>query len=606
MLGARAEHALDSMRGHLTAADDRCASAVGDGWALSVAARTTPQMARDAGRAVAVLGEPKFLDTSLEGDARRDGVATVVLREYPRCGPELLRSLRGPFVLAMTDAERGEALLAVDRMGIGSLAWCKTATGIVFATSCHAINRHPGVTPRLDSQALFDYAWFHVVPAPRTAFKGQNRIDAGTFVHLRDGRTTTVRYWSPVFDESGVEGFGPLKEQFRQLMRSAVEERSAAPHTGSFLSGGTDSSTVAGLLREIKGRPVPTFSIGFDVPEYDELHYARIAAKRFETEQHEYLVTPADVVDALPLIARMYDTPFGNASAVPTFQCAKLARQHGVTRLLAGDGGDELFGGNARYAVQRLLEAYQSVPSFFRRIAIEPAAELPIAERVPLIRKARSYVAQARIALPDRLESYNLVARIGVERIFERGFLATVDLEAPARAQRSRYAESADHALINRMLAYDFKFTLADNDLPKVTRMCDAAGVDVAFPMLDDRLVEFASRLAPEMKLRGTKLRWFFKEALRDFLPHEIITKTKHGFGLPVGIWLTKVPPLAAFARDHLAHLKTRGVVRPAFIDELWSTLLPSHPAYYGTLIWLLMMLELWYREHWDPLGSGS
>jgi asparagine synthase (glutamine-hydrolysing) len=240
------------------------------------------------------------------------------------------------------------------------------------------------------------------------------------------------------------------------------------------------------------------------------------------------------------------------------------------------------------------------------RSAIEPTAASALAQRNRWTRKAHSYITQARIPLPERLETYNLLSRLGAQSIFEPEFLASVDIDSPARMQQARYAETADYSLINRMLAYDFKFTLLDSDLPKVTRMCDAAGVDVAFPMLDDAVVAFASRLRPDMKLRGTKLRWFFKAALADFLPREIIAKTKHGFGLPFGVWLTQEPTLAIFARDQLEHLKRRGIVRPTIVDDLWSRLLPSHPGYYGTMIWLLLMLELWFRENVDTLPPGG
>jgi len=148
------------------------------------------------------------------------------------------------------------------------------------------------------------------------------------------------------------------------------------------------------------------------------------------------------------------------------------------------------------------------------------------------------------------------------------------------------------------MLALDLKYTLADNDLPKVTRSCELAGIDARFPMLDDALVTFSASLAPGLKLKGTRLRYFFKEALRGFLPDEIITKTKHGFGLPVGLWLQSHPPLQQLALDNLADLKRRNIIRPEFIDELTSLHVKSHAGYYGTMVWILIMLEQWFRQH--------
>jgi asparagine synthase (glutamine-hydrolysing) len=604
--GEAADRALREMLRTLDLGGETAAAASGPGWGLALTARAARTIAVHDGVAVVLLGEPRFLDTGRQAEARATGAAAVAAREFRQRGVSMLEVLGGSFALAIVDPQRREALLAVDRMAIEPLAFTEAPAGIAFATTCRAINGHPGIVPQIDLQSLHDYVHFHMVPAPRTAFVGQVRLNAGTYLHHRDGRSTIGRYWKPTFDERDRRPFGQLKREFRDALDEAVRNHATDAAVGAFLSGGTDSSTIAGLLGRVTGRRIPTFSIGFDVPEYNELGYARIAADRFGTDHHEYMVTPEDVVAALPRIARSYDAPFGNASAVPTFYCARLAREHGVARLLGGDGGDELFGGNARYGTQWLFSLYGRIPAPLRHGVLEPAAAIPGLDRIGLVRKARSYMAQASIPLPDRLESYNLLARIGAGRIFTSDFLAAIDPASPLEAQRQRFREAGDCALINRMLAYDFKFTLADNDLPKVTRMCDVAGVDVSFPMLDDDVVAFASRLAPDLKLRRTKLRYFFKLALADLLPREIIAKTKHGFGLPFGVWLATARPLADFARAHLQRLRSRGVVRPEFIDELWDTLLPSHPGYYGTMIWILLMLELWYCEQWDGLDVAA
>jgi asparagine synthase (glutamine-hydrolysing) len=368
---------------------------------------------------------------------------------------------------------------------------------------------------------------------------------------------------------------------------------------GTFLSGGTDSSTITGLLGATSGAPAQTFSIGFDAEGYDEMVYARIAARHFGAAQHEYYVTPGDVVDAIPRIADTYDQPFGNASAVPTYYCAKLAHDSGMSRMLGGDGGDELYGGNARYAKQRQFAFYERIPPFLRHGLIEPVANrLPLTGQVALLRKARSYVAQASMPMPERYDSYNLLERLGAANVLTADFLAGIDTAAPARRLREIYGASDAQSLINRMLALDFQITLADNDLPKVTRMCELAKIDVAFPMLHDDVIDFSLRLPPGEKLRGNRLRHFFKEALKDFLPPEVIAKQKHGFGLPVGVWLQGREGLRTLAGDTLATLRGRQIVRADFIDRLLDEHLATHAGYYGTMVWILMMLELWFQRH--------
>ncbi|MGB8435824.1 MAG: asparagine synthase-related protein, partial [Burkholderiales bacterium] len=271
-----------------------------------------------------------------------------------------------------------------------------------------------------------------------------------------------------------------------------------------------------------------------------------------------------------------------------------------------GDGGDELFGGNARYATQYLLSLYTGLPKWLRAGVLEPLAfRMPGGGLVPGMRKVRGYINLASKSMPARLENYNLVERLGVERIFCEHFLSGVDSGEPLRELAVEYAQGKARSLINRMLALDLKYTLADNDLPKVTRMCDLAGVESGFPLLDERVVEFSAHLAPELKLKGTRLRYFFKESLREFLPKEIIAKSKHGFGLPFGIWVEKHRPLRELAMDSLADLKRRGIVRPEFIDELTGVHLKNHPSYFGVMVWVLMMLEQWFKHHVDVRSAN-
>jgi asparagine synthase (glutamine-hydrolysing) len=352
------------------------------------------------------------------------------------------------------------------------------------------------------------------------------------------------------------------------------------------------------MLGAATGKPPSTYSIGFAAAGYDEMEYARITARHFCTEHHEYYVTPDDVVRAIPLLAAAYDQPFGNASAVPTYYCARLAQADGVARLLGGDGGDELFGGNARYAKQAQLAYYERIPDSWRRRLLEPlllgwagVASIPVA------RKARSYVAQARSPMPARYESYNLLERLGPGNVFAAEFLAGIDQARPLTRLQEAYRSTEASSLINRMLALDLRFTLADNDLLKVTRTCDIAGIDVAFPLLHESVVEFAAGLPPDFKLRGTRLRYFFKEALRDLLPPATITKKKHGFGLPAGLWLRDYAPLHELAGDTLATLRGRHIFRNDLLDRLLTHQLQDHPGYYGTLAWVLMMLELWLQK---------
>ena len=561
-------------------------------------------VARRGDLVVALHGHPYWQDAEGRQDTVPSVVADRLLDAFIVDGSQALRNLHGDFAVALLDRKRSRLIVAVDRMSIRNIVYAPVSGGVVFGPTCDAVLAHSRVSGSIDPQRLYDYVYFHMVPGPGTVYRGIRRIPPGHLVVVESTVSEPVPYWQPHFSEQEREPLPVLRRQFRGILEDSVRMLTTATSTGAFLSGGTDSSTVTGLLGRSITHAADAFSIGFAAEGFDEMGYARLAAGHFGAAHHEYYVTPEDVVTALPAIAATYDQPFGNASAVPTYYCAKLAAGHGISRMLAGDGGDELFGGNARYARQLQLALYDRIPAGIRRALLEPvAARLPLTGRVAVLRKAKSYVAQASMPMPDRYESYNLLERLGAANVFEQAFLAEIDPGGPLRQLRGIYAATDAGSVVNRMLALDFRFTLADNDLPKVTRMCELAGVDVAFPMLNDDLVEFSMRLPPREKVRGTRLRPFFKEALADFLPSETIAKEKHGFGLPVGPWLQSHAPLRTLAGDSLASLRRRRIVRGDFIDRLQGEHFAEHAGYYGTMIWVLMMLELWFQHHVDRTG---
>jgi asparagine synthase (glutamine-hydrolysing) len=353
------------------------------------------------------------------------------------------------------------------------------------------------------------------------------------------------------------------------------------------------------MLGRVSGRPPRTFSMGFGAEEFNELEYARIAARRFGALQHEYEVTPDDIVAAFRRVATAFDEPFGNSSAVPTYFCARLAAQHGVTHLLAGDGGDELFGGNERYARQRIFEAWGRIPAALRRSLIEPlVGRIDPANRITALRKLRSYVDQARIPLPERLESWNFIYRTDLDAMLDPEFRAAIDTRAPLEAMAEVYAQAPSTDLLQRLLFYDWHYTLADSDLRKVGEMCRLAGVEVSYPMLDPRVIDLSLGVPPGLMMRGMELRSFYKRALAGFLPDEILAKKKHGFGLPFGVWLKSHARLADLTFGLLGDLKSRRVIQPAFIDRLIAEQREGHPGFYGYAIWDLAMLEAWFQEH--------
>ena len=546
--------------------------------------------------ATLAFGSPIFADgdTRLLGQAQ--GAAAAWKQAVSRQGlHQALSSTAGAFSLAMHDLMPGCTALAVDRFAIKSLCYRVVGNELRFAERADELAQGADIDP----QAIFDYLYFHCIPSPRTIFKDVFRLPPGHCAVFENGKLTVAPYWVPEFTEpQGAVSFDALKGEFRSLLRDAVASQLDGGKPACFLSGGTDSSTVAGMIREATGKPAATYSIGFEAEGYDEMAFARLAAKHFGSEHHEYYVTPADLVRSIGDVAGSYDQPFGNSSALPAYYCALAARKDGATSILAGDGGDELFGGNSRYAKQRVFGWYGLLPAALRRGVLEPFFELPTVAKTPGLKKGSSYIEQAKVPMPDRLQMYNLLLRLGTADVLTPEFLARVDTGSPASQQREVWAQARSPDELNRTLAYDWRYTLSESDLPKVCGTTRLAGVEVGFPFLDQRLLDFSLGLPADYKLKGLKLRWFFKEALRGFLPDQIITKKKQGFGLPFGVWLMKNPALKALAVDSLGSLSTRGIVRPAFIQQLLAQRLPEHPGYYGEMVWILMMLEQWLQRH--------
>ncbi|NMM15550.1 MAG: asparagine synthase [Rhodoferax sp.] len=539
---------------------------------------------------VLLSGSPRFSDGKLAALALTEGPAAAwhaALQSTPKTAAQ---GVSGDFAVGLREPG-GRTFLAVDRFAIRTLCYRVDNGQLRFASGADEL---AGTDTEIDPQAIFDYLYFHVIPSPRTIYKGIYRLPPGHYALFENGELTVAPYWVPTFEEQRGVSFDTLKDEFRHLLRDAVATQLDGSKPACFLSGGTDSSTIAGMVAQASGKTAATYSIGFDAQGYDEMEFARFAAKHFKTEHHEYYVTPDDLVRSIPTVAAHYDQPFGNSSALPAYYCAKMAREDGVSKLLAGDGGDELFGGNTRYAKQRMFGWYDHVPGLIKNGLLEPLLGTGAAAAFALTRKAGSYVEQARVPMPDRLQMYNLITRLGVSEVLTPQLLAQIDTTGPLRLERAVWQSPQGCSHLNQELAFDWRFTLAESDLPKVLGTTGLVGVGVGFPMLDDRLLAFSEKLPTAYKLKGQKLRWFFKEALRGFLPDEILAKKKQGFGLPFGVWVNTHPALKTLATDSLHSLARRGVVRTDFVQVLLTQRLSEHPGYYGEMVWILMMLEQW------------
>lgn len=522
----------------------------------------------------------------------------AIVRLYEQDSAKFLRCLQGHFSIIFTDTN-GNGLAVSDRIGVHRLYWSKSKSGkVIIAPSLNKVIAQQNSTPNLSSDALYCYMYFHMIPTPFSIYQNIEKLPPGCCLLFSKGDVQIKRYWLPEFKEPANADINQLSRQLHKTLSQSVGSSiQEAEPSAAFLSGGLDSSTVVGVMSKLAPKETHSYSIGFNEKDYDETPFARLTAKHFGSQHHEYYVTPEDIVNAVPKIAAAYHEPFGNSSALPVYYCAKVAAENGVKLMLAGDGGDELFGGNTRYASQRHYRYYQALPKALRKGLFDHLINA-LPSRLPLASKAQNYIKQANIPLPDRFQIYNFLHRHDPLEMFNRDYLQTVDTSIPLTLQREQYSRPQDASELNRMLYLDWFITLADNDLRKVSSMCELAGVDVAFPLLTDELIDFSCTVPSAMKLKRGQLRYFYKYAMREFLPQETLKKSKHGFGLPFGVWLKDYQPLRALAQDSLGKLKTRDYFNPAFIDKAQRMHEGTHASYYGELIWIMMMLELWLSSH--------
>ena len=324
-------------------------------------------------------------------------------------------------------------------------------------------------------------------------------------------------------------------------------------------------------------------------------------AKHFGAQHYEYIVTPQDARDALPVLLGSFDEPFANASAIPTYYCAQLAAKNGVNTLYAGDGGDEIFAGNERYSTQRLFDYYSDLPWLLKEWCVKPCvAGLATVFPFGVFVKGDKYIRRASIPYPDRITSYGLFNVIPLTDMFEAAFLDSLrqpyDPYSPIRVH---YHGSKAARHLDRQLYIDLKLTISDNDLFKVLRMCEANNVAVRFPFLDHRFVDFSATVPAKVKMRGRQLRSFFKNAYEELLPLDIRTKTKHGFGLPIPAWLRTDQQLNSMMMDLVLSSQSlqRGFFRRDTLQKFVDAHRTDETSFYGAILWNLMVLELWFRK---------
>ncbi len=532
------------------------------------------------------------------GNTEYSLTASQIIRRYQQKNDGFLEAADIEQALIIIDQKQKKLILSTDPIGLTNLYYATTEKGLVFGSSADCVIAHPEVKSDISAQSIYDYVYFHHCPSPHSIYQQVKKLEGGQILVYHNGKVQLKHYWIPQFQETLSEPLPEMGKQLQQKLIDSVKKLSVGEDiTGAFLSGGLDSSSVAGALSKLYPNKAKTFSMGFPVDGYDEIEYANVVVNHFKTRQHEFYLTAEDTVKAIPDIATYYDEPFGNSSALAAYYCAKMAKENGISVILGGDGGDEIFAGNERYAQQIVFDYYQKVPAIISSGMEGILNHLPsLIAKQKLFHKAKRYIDQAKTPLPDRLQDYNFLHRHVGSEIFQADFLQEINSEVPLNLLRESYNRPEQASHLNRMLVMDWKTTLHDNDLVKVNKMCEMAGISVRYPLLTKEILELSFKIPSAEKLQAKYLRKFYKQAMTGFLPDKILNKSKHGFGLPFGIWLNDYQPLKELAYDSINSLKKRPYFKTEFLDHAIKMHQSLHAAYYGELIWILMMLELWFQ----------
>ncbi len=538
----------------------------------------------------------------------------VVLKAYLQWGTEAFGKFVGMFALAIWDGRNDALILARDRLGIKPLYYHFKNGTLLFSSELKAMMAFKGFSRELDPDAVAMFFHYQYIPSPRTIFKDTYKLLPGHWAIFEGNSVRATSYWDPGLRRQEAND-NPISEQeaieaLEMLLHESISDRliSDVP-LGALLSGGIDSSIVVSLMQKVSSSPVRTFSIGFEEKEYDEAPWASQVARHLGTDHMEFYVTPREAIDVIPRLSEIYDEPFADSSAIPTFLVCRLARSY-VTVALSGDGGDEQFCGYVRYwATDSFFSgSFSKLPSSMR-IALGSILEkipLPLATRCHEILTPR---LPKRFRIANFLDKWQKLIALskGNNLIdFYRTCICIWPEEEVSRLARIQlkdslfeacFKESSVSSTLSCLMEVDKRTYLPDCMLTKVDRASMAVGLEVRVPLLDHRIVEFSSRLPDSLKYRNGSGKYLLRKLLAKYVPPELFNRPKMGFGVPIGKWFRK--ELKELLLDYLSpdRLRREGLFNMKIVEDKVREHLSGRSNHQYRL-WSLLMWEMW-RERW-------
>jgi len=532
---------------------------------------------------------------------RTNSDTEVLVHLYEDEGEDLVLRLRGMFAFALWDRSKRQLLLARDRVGLKPLYVYRDAEKLLFGSELKAILAHPDVDRSIDPAAVDGYLALGMVPGERAIFRRVRKLPPAHVATVRAGDwdRSPRRYWRFQIEPDPKPSVAQWQEALEAKISETVKAHQIADvPVGAFLSGGLDSSVMVATQAGLSDAPVQTFSIGFREAPFSELPYARQVAQQYGTRHTEQIITP-EAVAVLDDLVHYYDEPFADSSAVPTLWVSRLARQS-VKVVISGDGGDEAFGGYARYA-HDLGEAWlrQRIPRWLRRRLLGPVGRVwPKADWLPRVLRAKTRLTN--LSLDEAAAYANTVALCRKplrSRLLAGDLKSQGNGEFPETLIAEGYAAAPAGDPLAGMIAADIHTLLPDDFLVKVDRASMSCGLEVRPPLVDHELLELAARIPSEYKVRGGQTKWLFKQTYEHRLPTGLARRPKQGFEIPIDLWLRG--PLAGMFEDAVLAPKSpaAGLVNQAVARKLFE----SHRSglgRHGNMLWSLLVLARWAARY--------
>jgi asparagine synthase (glutamine-hydrolysing) len=520
----------------------------------------------------------------------------VIVHAWEAWGEACVERFRGMFAFALWDRNRESLFLARDRLGVKPLYYAVLGDGhLLFGSELKSIAAHPGLARELDPLAIEDYFAFGYIPEPRTVYRMARKLPPAHTLTLRRGQPVAAprEYWDVRFTLDNPIGESDAQAELVERLRESVRLRmiSEVP-LGAFLSGGVDSSAVVATMAGVSEQPVNTCSISFSDPAFDESRYAREVAKRYRT-RHFVDNVDSDDFGLVDELARTYDEPYADSSAIPTYRVCQLARRH-VTVALSGDGGDESFGGYRRYRFHAMEERLRSkLPLALRRPAFGLLGRVyPKADWAPQVLRAKTtFQALARSSVEAYFHSMSFVSDDMRERLYSHAFKAELGGYNAVEVFRRHAARAGTEDALGLIQYLDLKTYLVGDINTKVDRASMAHSLEVREPLMDHPLVEWLATLPSSFKVKGSESKRLLKKAMEPQLSQEVLYRTKMGFAVPLARWFRG--PLRAAARDALLNgrLAETGWFNPGYLAQLIAQH-ESGARDHSTPVWTLLMFE--------------